>query len=291
MIDARPEYKHHETSFRKELAAYAELSGPFILKTHGYNIEQLSNGVRRCALIMEFMSRGSLTSVLHQKEKLSLRRKVEMAIQIASGMRKIHVHRMIHRDIRPDNILVAQDYTARIGDMGLARVWLPDAKLTTIGCLPYMPLEFYTGKYDQSLDVYTYGLTINELFTQRMHKFDFASRRAEITDPSPIFSNLIARCIDLDPKQRPTAIEIETTLRMYRQAIEKCIRQSNIKYAMMSTEEKDATFKTVYKGLQPELDAVLKDQFPAPAPIENLVNPAEPESAQLLRLLELLGIR
>ena len=237
------------------------------------------------------MSRGSLTSVLHRKEKLSLRRKLEMALQIASGMRKIHVHRMIHRDIRPDNILVTEDYTAKIGDMGLTRLWLPDTKLTTIGCLPYMPLDFYTGKYDQSLDVYTYGLTVSELFTEKMHKFDFASRRAQITHPSPIFANLITRCIDTEPSRRPTAIEIETTLRIYRQAIEKSIRDNNINYAVMSIEDKNATFINFYNTVQPELDAVLKNQFSPPTPVEAAVDGTETESTQLLKLLELLGIR
>lgn len=237
------------------------------------------------------MPRGSLTSVLHRKEKISIRRKLEMALQIASGMRKIHAHRMIHRDIRPDNILVTQDYTAKIGDMGLARLWLPDTKLTTIGCLPYMPLDFYTGKYDQSLDIYTYGLTINELFTERMHKFDFATRRAEITNPSPIFAELITRCIHNEPARRPTAIEIETTLRIYRQAIEKAIRDSNINYAAMSIEEKNTTFINFYKTAQPELDAVLKNQFPPPSPAGVPVSEAEAESNQLVKLLELLGVR
>jgi serine/threonine protein kinase len=294
VINARPEHIHHEKSFRKELAAYAELSGPYILKTYGYNIEQLDDDTRKCTLVMEYMPRGSLTNVLRQKEKLPLRRKLEMACQIASGMRKLHAHRMIHRDIRPDNILVTEDYTAKIGDMGLARVWLPDVKLTTIGCLPYMPLDFYTGKYDQSLDVYTFGLTINQLFTEKQHQFDLLTRRIELTKPSSVFADLITRCIHKDPSQRPTAIEIETTLRMYKQAIEKYILEKNIKYARMSTEEKNSTFITVYEGLQPELDKLLKNQFPPPCPAGQLadgMNGGESEFFQLLKILELLGVR
>ncbi len=294
MINARPEHVHHEKSFQKELAAYAELSGPYILKTYGYNILQLVDDTRRCTLVMEYMPRGSLKNVLRQKEKIPLRRKLEMACQIASGMRKLHAHRMIHRDIRPENILVAQDYTAKIGDMGLARVWLPDVKLTTIGCLPYMPLDFYTGKYDQSLDVYTFGLTINELFVEKQHQFDVLTRRINLTDPSPVFTDLITRCIHNEPSQRPTAIEIETTLRMYKQAIEKYILEKNIKYASMSIEDKNSTFINVYNTLRPELDELLKNQFPPPRPAGELVhgmNDGEPEFQQLLKLLELLGIR
>jgi serine/threonine protein kinase len=213
-------------------------------------------------LVMEFMSRGSLSSVLRQKEKIPLRRKLEMACQIASGMRKLHAHHMIHRDIRPDNILVTQDYTAKIGDMGLARVWLPDENLTLIGCVAYMPFDFYTGKYDQSLDVYTFGLTINELFTEKRHQFNLLTRRVKLTNYSPVFADLIARCMHNEPSQRPSAIEIETTLRMYKQAVEKYIIEKNIKYADMSTEDKNLTFITSYYTLHPEIDELLKHKFP-----------------------------
>jgi len=288
VISVTPEQQHLEKSFRKELAAYAELSGPYILKTYGYNIQQLPNDVRKCMLVMEFMPRGSLSRVLRQKEKIPLRRKLEMACQIASGMRKLHAHRMIHRDIRPDNILVTQDYTAKIGDMGLARVWLPDANLTVIGCLPYMPLDFYTGKYDQSLDVYTFGLTINELFTEKKHQFELLTRRIKLTTHSSVFADLITRCIHNEPSQRPSAIEIETILRMYKQAFEKCIIEKNIKYTSMSTEDKNLAFITIYETLRPELDEILKHKFPPAPPAGELVAGTNNEAAEILRLLGLL---
>ena len=50
---------------------------------------------------------------------------------------------MIHRDIRLDNILVSINYTAKIGDMGIAHIFNPDEKHTLAGCLPFMPPEFH----------------------------------------------------------------------------------------------------------------------------------------------------
>ena len=142
MINARPEHIHHEKSFRQELAAYAELSSPYILKTYGFNIQELDDGTRKCMLVMEYMPRGSLKIVLRQKEQIPLRQKLEMACQIASGMRKLHAHRMIHRDIRPDNILIAENYTAKIGDMGLARVWSPDVQVNNDWLLALYAIGF-----------------------------------------------------------------------------------------------------------------------------------------------------
>ncbi|CAF1133487.1 unnamed protein product [Adineta ricciae] len=261
VIRVPPDNMHLEKSFRKELAAYAELSGPYVLKLYGYNIQALSDGTQKCMLIMEYMSRGNLASVLKQTEKISLRRKLEMACQIAGGMRKLHEHHMIHRDIRPENILIGQDYIAKLGDMGLARVWLPDEALTLIGCVPYMPLDFYTAKYDQSLDVYTFGLTLHHLFTETRHQFDMLTRRVKLNNVSPVFSDLIARCIHPTASNRPSANEIEITLRMHKHTIERYIHESGINYGRMSLEEKNNTFISTYDTFSPVLDKVLRDEF------------------------------
>lgn len=287
VISVPPDHQHREKSFQKELAAYAELSGPYILKTFGFNTQELSTGIRKCMLVMEFMPRGSLSSVLRQKEKISLRCKLEMACQIASGMRKLHAHGMIHRDIRPDNILVAHDYTAKIGDMGLARVWSPDDNMTLIGCLAYMPYDFYTGKYNQSLDIYTFGLTINELFTEKKHQFDLLTRRIQLTTRSPVFIDLIDRCILNGPSQRPSAIEIETTLCMYKRVIEKYILEKKIKYANMSIEDKNLTFLTIYQTLRPEIEEILKDKFASTRLATEHITGTKDDAPEIQRLLEL----
>ncbi|CAF1535276.1 unnamed protein product, partial [Didymodactylos carnosus] len=134
-----------EKSFFKEISAYSQISGHYILKTYGYSQKILENGNREYVLVMEYMDKGSLTSLIHEKkEKLTFRKKLLIACNIASGMRKIHDHQMIHRDIRPDNILIKQGYTAKIGDMGIARIMSRSKQHTVIGYEPYMPLEFYT---------------------------------------------------------------------------------------------------------------------------------------------------
>lgn len=223
-------------------------------------------------LVLEYVARGSLTSVLRQKQKISLRSKVEIACQIASAMRKIHSHDMMHRDIRPDNILIQQDYTAKLGDMGITRVWTPDDIKTRVGCLSYMPLEFYKGKFSKESDVFTFGLTMNELFTQVKHHFDDRTCRIRIIEKSPIFTELIQRCLHDDPKQRPTAIEIETTLRRHRLAIEKFILENQIKYGDLTIENKNVVFITVYEVVQASINEQLKNEFPFVQPSNKLMN-------------------
>jgi serine/threonine protein kinase len=242
------------------------------LKTYGYAEEILPNGTKEFFLIMEYMSRGSLRSLLESDEKLSIRRKLEMACHVASGMRKLHAHNMIHRDIRPDNILVDKSYRAKIGDMGIAREYDPAQMMTQIGCQKFMPPEFYTKSYDQSLDVFTFGLTLNQLFTETIHKYGIDLRtfrlKAARTAKSPVFDELIERCLRDNPTHRPSAIEIETTLTLYERAFSKLI---TLEYATSTREEKDRTFLQFYVEFDPQAREELGKRFPPVPPAQNTI--------------------
>ncbi|CAF4551218.1 unnamed protein product, partial [Rotaria magnacalcarata] len=148
-----------EKNFVKDLAVYAELSGVYILKTYGYAILKRDENIKYM-VIMEYMSRGSLSNVIRENgSQLSLRRRLDMARNIASGMRYIHEHQMIHRDIQPYNILVNENDVAKIGGMGIARLFDPRDPQTQISSQSYMPPEYYHGIYDETLDIFTFGLT------------------------------------------------------------------------------------------------------------------------------------
>lgn len=252
-----------EKSFFKELSAYIELSGGYILKTYGYAMTR-EGDKKAYMIITEFMARGSLANVLKDKGKISLRRKVHMARQIASGMRKIHEHHMIHRDIRSDNILVNQQYTCKIGDMGIARVVDPLNQHTRIGCQPFMPPEFHSGTYDQKLDIFTFGLTLNELFTETQHAFRvLAKEKIAFRAESPIFQDLITRCTADNPKHRPAAIEIEKTLDLYAHGFDTIVLQKNLGYIRLSTEKKNEVYIKFYEKFHKPATEFIRKKFPA----------------------------
>jgi serine/threonine protein kinase len=268
VLTVPPDKQHLEKSFLRELAAYNEVSGAYILKLYGFAIQSdKTTGIRKYLLIMEFMSRGSLAHVIKQEQKISLRRKLEMACHIASGMRKLHARHMIHRDIRPDNILVNDQYTAKIGDMGIARVMEANNQLTVIGCGHFMPPEFITGKYDQSLDIFTFGLTLNHLFTEKPHRsIQFIMIKVKLAEESPILSELIARCIHDEPSQRPSAVEIEATLQAYKRGFDKLVLSEHPRYMRLSTEDKNKVFLKFYEVFHPQVKAALERRFPPPPP-------------------------
>ncbi|CAF3435416.1 unnamed protein product [Rotaria sp. Silwood1] len=92
VIKVTPKLSHLEDSFQQELAAYAELSGAYILKIFGYGEDMIGNGIKECYLITELMHRGSLTDVINDKnEKISLRRKLSMACHIVSESKGVYL--------------------------------------------------------------------------------------------------------------------------------------------------------------------------------------------------------
>jgi serine/threonine protein kinase len=136
-----------------------------------------------------------------------------MAIQIASGISRIHDLGFIHKDIRPHNILVDDKYVVKIGDMGIDKVFdESQTKHSLTGCLPYIQPEFYTGRYNKKLDVFTFGLTLVELFNG-VHKKSEEDMTAIIIEKEPdIFWNLIRECVNKNPENRPTSKQIENSL-------------------------------------------------------------------------------
>ncbi|CAF1346629.1 unnamed protein product [Rotaria sordida] len=209
------ESDHLRRSFLQELAAYRELSGSYILRTFAYAIRDISiqnnHGQKtQYMILMELMGRGSLRDVLdNEPHKLSLRRKLTMSRQIASAMRRIHQHGMIDRDIRPDNILITDNYIAKIGDMGIACVLDPNCQHTQGGFK-----TFRDGLNEKTHDFRSWALISHII----------------IIEKSPIlYDEIILRCIDDDPKKRPTAIEIEKILKFYEEAFSKTINSNAYK--------------------------------------------------------------
>lgn len=241
-------------SYIREFSAYNELNSNYIVKMYGHCFESI-NKEMKFYLLMEYMEKGSLANVLkNEKDSLSLRCRLQMATNIASAMRIIHERKFIHRDIRPDNILVTNDYTAKIADMGITKMVNTndeaDKNNTIVGCISYMPKEFYTGNYNQKLDIYMFGLTLHELFTGKRHLFINNSIR--LTEKSPVFAELIENCLNDDPSKRLDAVTIDRTLRLYYNVIIKGI--STVKeYSTFNKEKRDSIFISLYNYTKQKL--------------------------------------
>nr|WIL59933.1 nodulation protein [Melilotus officinalis] len=121
-------------------------------------------------LVYEFVCNGSLDQHLSQysRKPLNWPERIKVAIGAAKGLLYLHENNIIHRDMRPSNILVTHDYEAMIGDFGLARTEQMDSVYSTdvVGTLGYMAPEYAeSGKVSTKSDVYSFGVVLLQLIT------------------------------------------------------------------------------------------------------------------------------
>ena len=163
--------KEKFTSIDKELQAYVEVYSPFICKLFGYGRDRASN----LFLVMEYMDNGTLEDLMTREKKglvhLSFITKLKIMSNIACGLADIHAKNLIHADVKPKNILIDSTYTAKICDLGSIKNANNNQFDNQIGGLFYLPLEFYLGKYDEKIDVYSFGLIMYHLFGGKRHAY------------------------------------------------------------------------------------------------------------------------
>ncbi|GMI89990.1 hypothetical protein like AT5G18910 [Hibiscus trionum] len=156
--------------FLSELGIIVHVDHPNIAKLIGYGVE---GGMH---LVLQLSPNGSLASLLYgPKEKLNWRLRFKIAVGTAEGLCYLHEgcqRRIIHKDIKAANILLAEDFTAQIADFGLAK-WLPDqwthhTVSKVEGTFGYLPPEFFMyGIVNEKTDVFAYGVLLLELITGR----------------------------------------------------------------------------------------------------------------------------
>ena len=238
-------------SYVQELKAYKEIKGENILRMFGHCLDiDIVRGSINLLIITELMSKGSLYDLIRVNETdLSNRRKFDIACDIASGMARIHDHFpiIIHKDIRPDNILIDANYTAKIGDMGIAKL-KERYNILGPGYQPYMPPEYYNGLYDEKLDVFTFGLTLNFMFNGKHNEKDMF-RHYEILRQADIFDEYVKSCANADQIKRPSSKIISNKFDQLKKLFNEEIFTKNMFhiYATWTTSQKNSHFKMLYE--------------------------------------------
>jgi serine/threonine-protein kinase len=124
-------------------------------------------------MVMEYIKGKTLEKVLEKEGTLDWTRAVDLLKQIAQGVEHAHNNKIIHRDLRPSNIMVSEEGTAKITDFGTS-AWLNSVPYasTRIGSPPYMAPEQFLGKASYQSDIYSLGCIFYELITGRPPIFD-----------------------------------------------------------------------------------------------------------------------
>ena len=199
--------------FRVEAQSAAGLSHPNIVNV--YDVGE-DDGVY--FIVMELVQGITLKNYIDMKGKLDIREALNISVQIASGLSAAHENRIIHRDIKPQNIIMSRDGKVKVTDFGIAKVADSTTVTTTAaGTVHYISPEQARGGYsDERSDIYSLGITMYEMVTGRV-PFEGETNvavalmhiQSEITptrqlEPSiPVsFEKIILKCTQKKPERR-----------------------------------------------------------------------------------------
>ena len=154
--------KNFVSKFRVEAQSAASLIHPNIV-----NVYDVGEDDGLYYIVMELIEGITLKHYIEKKEKLTYRETISIAIQIANGIECAHNNQIVHRDIKPQNIMISREGKVKVTDFGIARA----ASANTIngnamGSVHYISPEQAGGKYvDEKSDIYSLGITMFEMLT------------------------------------------------------------------------------------------------------------------------------
>src|SRR5215470_4670027 len=211
--------------FKNELLFARKITHKNVCRVHEFN---RINGIAYTS--MEFVDGESLRSVMNRFGGLPLRKAVNVAVQICSGLKEAHAQGIVHRDLKPENVMIDANGDVKIMDFGIARSMEAATRLTgsMVGTPAYMAPEQVFGKpVDYRTDIYSLGLMLYEMFTgsqalqaetpvavalKQLRETPPPPHQIEPTIPVPI-ERAILKCLEKDPSKRFQSIgELEKVL-------------------------------------------------------------------------------
>ncbi|MET8152851.1 Stk1 family PASTA domain-containing Ser/Thr kinase [Actinoplanes sp. NPDC049668] len=155
--------------FRREAQNSAALNHPAIVAVYDTGEEVSSTGEKLPFIVMEFVNGRTLKEVLAAEQRIQPRRALEMTADICAALEFSHRHGIIHRDIKPGNVMITQNGQVKVMDFGIARALASGATTMTqtsavIGTAQYLSPEQARGEsVDARSDVYAAGCVLFEL--------------------------------------------------------------------------------------------------------------------------------
>ena len=217
--------KNFIDKFRMEAQAAARLSHPNIVSVY----DVVEEGALHY-IVMELIEGITLKNYIEKKGFLENKEAIGIAIQVASGIAAAHSHHIVHRDIKPQNIIISREGKVKVADFGIAKaVSAQTMNATAVGSVHYISPEQARGGYcDERSDIYSFGITLYEMVTGKV-PFDgestvavaMAHMEQEIQPPSQINSQIsagleaiIMKCTQKKPEDRyGSATEVINDLR------------------------------------------------------------------------------
>jgi serine/threonine protein kinase len=212
--------------FYREAKSGSLLNHPNIVRCIAAGKDQASD---RHYLVMEFVDGPSAHHLLDRMGRLPVGDVVHIALDIARALEYLHTRNFVHRDIKPDNILITRAGVAKLADLGLAKRMDDASPLTgthqAFGTPYYMPYEqaINAKKADSRSDIFALGGTLYHLLTgevpfkgnspaevaERKMEGDFIPAHALVPEVPPVLDGILARMMARNPRDRfQTASEL-----------------------------------------------------------------------------------
>lgn len=153
------------SKFRSEAQAAAGLMHPNIVNVYDVGEE---GGIYY--IVMELVEGITLKKYIEKKARLSVKEAISIAIQVSMGIEAAHNNHIIHRDIKPQNIIISKDGKVKVTDFGIAKAATSNTITSNVmGSVHYTSPEQARGGYsDEKSDIYSLGVTMFEMLTGRV---------------------------------------------------------------------------------------------------------------------------
>ncbi len=205
------------SKFKMEAQAAAGMSHPNIVNIY----DVVDEGDLHC-IVMELVEGITLKNYIAKKGHLGVKESIGIAIQVAQGIEAAHDQHIIHRDIKPQNMLISKDGKVKVADFGIARaVSSQTMNSTVVGSVHYVSPEQARGGFvDARTDIYSLGITMFEMLTGKV-PFEgdntVTVALAHLEDPivlpsmlnpeiTPAVEQIILKCTEKKPENRYASI-------------------------------------------------------------------------------------
>jgi eukaryotic-like serine/threonine-protein kinase len=204
-------------------------------------------------IVMEYVEGESMEELLEREKILPHKLACNYILQICEALECAHGQQVLHRDLRPANILVSRNGILKVGDFGVAALLekLPYAK-TVIGTPPYMAPEHFRGKAVYASDVYSVGIILYEMLTGQLPYYDVNPAKLEqiiiqgkCTPPKLInkelprdLNNIILRTMAKDIENRyASCFELAQALRHFLGSSQEVTEMAAIKSRILNRQQ------------------------------------------------------